>query len=192
MPDPAKVLGFAAFSGVGKTSLLKRLIPLLRQQGLRIGLIKLSHHHFEVDVPGKDSYELRQAGAEQVLLCSPRRWALITELEQPVEPDLERMLVQLDRAALDLVLVEGFRHAPFSKIELHRPSLGHPLLYPQDPNIIAIASDVPLSKPASSAEPARPDIPQLGLNQPQQILAFILHWMRTEQTLDVEPDGGEP
>jgi molybdopterin-guanine dinucleotide biosynthesis protein B len=174
----AKVLGFAAFSGVGKTSLLKQLIPLLRRQGLRIGLVKLSHHPVEVDVPGKDSYELRQAGAEQVLLCSPRRWALMTELEQPAEPDLEQMLAHLDRAALDLVLVEGFRHLAFSKIELHRPSLGHPLLYPQDPSIIAIASDAHHAAPT----PAALTPPQLDLNQPEQILAFILDWIAIPHT----------
>ncbi|MBF0256816.1 MAG: molybdopterin-guanine dinucleotide biosynthesis protein B [Gammaproteobacteria bacterium] len=169
LPADVRVLGFAAFSGVGKTSLLKRLIPLLREASLRIGLIKLSHHRFEVDVPGKDSYELRQAGAEQVLLCSSQRWALMTELAQPAEPELAQMLTHLDRDALDLVLVEGFRHEAFAKIELHRPSLGHPLLYPQDPHIIALACDLPL-----------PDcpLPQLDLNQPEQVRDFILDRMR--------------
>jgi molybdopterin-guanine dinucleotide biosynthesis protein B len=167
--EGVRVLGFAAFSGVGKTRLLKRLIPLLIARGLRLGLVKLSHHHFEVDVPGKDSYELRQAGAAQVLLTSSRRWALMTDLAEPVEPDLQASLARMDLDALDLVLVEGFRHEAFPKIELHRPVLGHPLLYPADPEVIALACDAPLQADLS--------IPLLDLNEVDGIRDFILCWM---------------
>lgn len=164
-----KVLGLAAYSGVGKTSLLKRLIPWLNGRGLRLGLVKLSHHAFEIDLPGKDSYELRQAGAAQVLLTSPRRWALISELSEPEEPDLAVMVGHLDLERLDLVLVEGFRHQGFAKIELHRPRLGHPLLCDDDPHIIAVAADGPI-------QPAR-SLPVLDLNRTEQVGAFVLDWM---------------
>jgi molybdopterin-guanine dinucleotide biosynthesis adapter protein len=164
-----KVLGLAAYSGVGKTSLLKRLIPWLNGRGLRLGLVKLSHHAFEIDVPGKDSYELRQAGAAQVLLTSPHRWALISELPEPEEPDLAVMLGHLDLERLDLVLVEGFRHQAFPKIELHRPGLGRPLLCDGDAHVIAVATDGPI-------RPRRP-LPLLDLNRPEEIGAFVLDWM---------------
>ncbi|MBF0219172.1 MAG: molybdopterin-guanine dinucleotide biosynthesis protein B [Gammaproteobacteria bacterium] len=168
------LLGFAAYSGVGKTTLLKAIIPQLRQQQLRLGVIKLSHHNFEIDLPGKDSYELRHAGATQILLTSPYRQALITEQPTPCEPQLAAMVAQLDQRQLDLILVEGFRHEPFSKIELYRPSLGKPLLYPNDPHIIAIASDAPLAEDSS--------LPELDLNNSQSIAAFILQWWRARKS----------
>jgi molybdopterin-guanine dinucleotide biosynthesis protein MobB len=166
-----RLLGFAAASGTGKTSLLKSLIPGLRAQGLRLGLIKLTHHDVELDRPGKDSYELRKAGASQVLWAGSERWTLVRDFEQPQEPELDAMLAQFDLEALDLVLVEGLRHGRLPKIEVHRPSLGRPLLYPEDPEIIAIATDRPLSDPASPRK--------LDLNQPQQVLNFILEWLRS-------------
>lgn len=162
------ILGFAAYSGVGKTTLLKGLLPLLRERGLRVGMIKLSHHRFEIDIPGKDSYELRKAGADQVLIASPHRWAMVTEQRVPAEPVLDEMLGRLDQDALDLILVEGFRHEAFPKIELHRPLAGHHLLYPTDPHIIAIAADASL--------PESPPIPLLDLNDPAGIRDFILGW----------------
>lgn len=162
------VLGFAAFSGVGKTTLLKRLIPLLSGQGVRIGMVKLSHHHFDIDIPGKDSYELRQAGAGQVLIASTQRWAMVTERMEPAEPVLDELLAHLDQGGLDLILVEGFRHKAFPKIELHRPSLGHPALYMSDPNILAVAADGPLPEPTN--------LPLLDLNDPAGIAGFIRRW----------------
>nr|VFJ72560.1 MAG: molybdopterin-guanine dinucleotide biosynthesis protein B [Candidatus Kentron sp. FW] len=159
------MVGFIAFSGIGKTTLLVKLIPLLREYGFRIGLIKHCHHGFEIDKPGKDSYKLRQAGANPVLIGSRHRWALMQETPNLDEPILENFLVRFDQDELDLILVEGFKHERFPKIELHRPSMGKPLLYLEDPSVIAIATDDTISE----AVP----IPVLDLNRPDQIAAFI-------------------
>jgi len=160
------VLGFAAYSGTGKTTLLTELIPLLKVKGLRVGVIKHAHHKVEIDKPGKDSYELRRAGAGQVLLATAQRWALMVEEDAGGDPDLQRMLDRLDATVLDLILVEGFRHVPFPKIELHRPALGKPLLFPQDSSIIAVAADAEL--------PADTVLPLLDINDPGAIRDFIL------------------
>lgn len=168
------VLGIAAWSGTGKTTLLVKLLPLLRAQGLRIGMLKHAHHAFDIDHPGKDSYELRKAGAEQMLIASNQRWALM--VESPVSDDvsLTTMLDQLNRNTLDLILVEGFRHEPFPKIELHRTALGKPLLFPEDDSIMAIACDAPLET----------HLPQLDLNAPEAIAAFILNYCAQHNTPD--------
>jgi molybdopterin-guanine dinucleotide biosynthesis protein B len=160
------LLGFAAFSGTGKTTLLTRLIPLLDGAGLRIGLIKHSHHAFEIDYPGKDSYELRKAGASPVMLSSSHRRAIMTEHREIREPSLDEELRHFDQTVVDFILVEGFKRERFPKIELHRPALGRPLLFPEDDSIIAIAADAPL--------PVEPAIPRLDLNDPVQIARFIL------------------
>jgi molybdopterin-guanine dinucleotide biosynthesis protein B len=162
------VLGFAAYSGTGKTTLLKQLIPLLAAQGVRVGVIKHAHHNFDIDKPGKDSYELRQAGARQMLVASSRRWALMVENDTPGDPRLDVLVRRLDPDSIDLVLVEGFKHVAFTRIELHRPALGHPLLYPDDSNIIAVAADVPLDSG---------DLPLLDLNDASAISGFILSWL---------------
>ena len=164
MSAPA-VLGFAAWSGTGKTTLLTRLIPVLRDHGLRVGVVKHAHHTFDVDQPGKDSYELRHAGASRVLVGSRVRWALMVERDAEDEPELAELLANMPSADLDLVLVEGFKHERFAKIELHRPSLGRPLLHPGDDSIIAVASDVALEPP--------PPVPQLDLNDIDALAAFI-------------------
>ncbi len=160
------VLGFSAFSGVGKTTLLCQIIPLLKQQGVRVGLIKHGHHNFDVDVPGKDSHRLRQAGASPVMIVSKHRRAIITEINSEQEPRLDDQLKFLDQSELDLVLVEGFKSEKFPKIELYRAELNHPLLYPNDPNIIAVASDYALDIPAY--------LTLLDINQPEQVVAFIV------------------
>lgn len=160
------VLGFVAASGTGKTTLLTQLIPVLKQNGLRIGLIKHSHHDFEIDRPGKDSFRLREAGASPVMLVSRFRRAIISEFVPEKEPRLDDQLKQLDQSELDLILVEGFKAEKFPKIELYRASLARPLFYPNDPDIIAIATDTVLETPAHLA--------QLELNRPEMIAAFIL------------------
>jgi len=158
------VLGFAAFSGTGKTTLLTQLIPVLKRQGVRIGVIKHSHHDIELDQPGKDSHRLRMAGATSVMLVSVHRRTVFTELDaQPLS--LADQIASLPTHTLDLVLVEGFRDEAFPKIELHRPSLGKPLLYPNDGHIIAIATDQTLMKPTP--------LPCLDLNDVEAIAGFI-------------------
>jgi len=159
------VLGFAAYSGTGKTTLLKQLLPLLRERGLRVGMIKHAHHDFDIDTPGKDSYELRKAGASEMLIASGRRWALMVETDKAGDPRLQEMLNRLDQDNLDLVLVEGFKHEAFSKIELHRPSVGKPLIFPDDPNIIAVASDGELSE--------QTNLPLLDINNIQAVAEFV-------------------
>ncbi|MDD1635050.1 MAG: molybdopterin-guanine dinucleotide biosynthesis protein B [Methylococcaceae bacterium NSP1-1] len=161
------ILGFAAFSGTGKTTLLTQTIPVLKHHGVRIGLIKHSHHNFQIDQPGKDSFRLREAGASPVMLVSTHRRAIITEISPEQEPRLDDQLKLLDQSELDLILVEGFKAEQFPKIELHRPSLNKPLLYPNDPNIIAIASDCTLETPDY--------LIQLDINQPEIIADFILN-----------------
>ena len=170
-PDfPLPLLGFAAWSGTGKTTLLKRLLPLLQAEGLRVGMIKHAHHDFDIDHPGKDSYELRKAGARQMLIASARRWALMVENETADDdPVLAELVARLDTAHLDLILVEGFRHEAIPKIELHRRELDRPWLYPEDEHVIAVASDGPA--PGDCA------LPQLDLNQPAVIARFILENM---------------
>ncbi|HCT99869.1 MAG TPA: molybdopterin-guanine dinucleotide biosynthesis protein B [Methylococcaceae bacterium] len=160
------VLGFAAASGTGKTTLLTQLLPLLNQAGLRVGLIKHSHHDFEIDHAGKDSFRLRKAGATPVVLVSKYRRAMIEEFYHQTEPKLAAQVALFSTEQVDLILVEGFRHEAFDKIELHRPCLGQAPLYPHDKQIIAIASDEVLNVPTA--------LPLLNLNQPADIAKFIL------------------
>lgn len=166
---PRPLIGFVAFSGTGKTTLLELLIPLLREHGIRIALLKHAHHEFDIDTPGKDSYRLRKAGANQTMIASAKRWALITENQnEQDDPQLEQLLKQLDPQQFDLLLVEGFKYEPYPKIELHREALGKPLLYPDDPHIIAIACDTPQPQAA---------IPVLNINQPESIRDYIINWL---------------
>lgn len=161
------ILGFAAFSGTGKTTLLKKLLPLLRERGVRVGMVKHAHHSFEVDQPGKDSFELRKAGAAQVLIASRSRWALMVERPREKDPVLDEVLLELDQAALDLILVEGFKQERFPKIELRRAALKRPLLYPNDDTIIAVATDLPQTLDTG--------LPVLDLNQPAMIADFVIN-----------------
>jgi molybdopterin-guanine dinucleotide biosynthesis protein B len=164
---PLPLVGFVAYSGTGKTTLLEKVIPELRAMHLRIGLIKHAHHDFDIDIPGKDSWRLRQAGATQVMVASRKRWALITEHDLTRdEPNLQELLRQLDTTLLDLVLVEGFKHEPFPKIELRRSELERPEIHPEDPHVIAVAHDAP--------EHYHCPLPLLDINQPRQIARFIV------------------
>ncbi|WP_442879941.1 molybdopterin-guanine dinucleotide biosynthesis protein B [Aeromonas sp.] len=142
MDNPLPLLGFVAWSGTGKTTLLEQLIPLLTRRGLRLGVLKHTHHQFDMDKPGKDSYRLRKAGAGQVMAASSLRHALIRETPEG-EPSFADLLASFDWSRLDLLLIEGFKHEHFPKIELHRAALGRPLMYPTDPDVIALVSDEP-------------------------------------------------
>ena len=134
-----KVIGLAGWSGAGKTTLLARLIPLFLRRGLRVSVIKHAHHNFDVDVPGKDSWVHRQSGATEVLVSSTRRWALMHELRGAEEPRLPELLAKMSK--VDLVIVEGFKREPHRKIEVHRAANQKPLLFPEDPGIVGIATD---------------------------------------------------
>ena len=166
------ILGFSAYSGTGKTTLLTQVIPLLQAEGLRLAIIKHAHHEFDVDQAGKDSYKLRHAGARQMLISSSKRWALMTELgAADSELSLTQLLAQIDQANTDLILVEGFKRESFLKIELHRPSLGLPLMCSSDSNIIALATDAEVS--------ALPEgLPCLNLNQAAEIAEFIRQYFQ--------------
>ncbi|MGY3079834.1 molybdopterin-guanine dinucleotide biosynthesis protein B [Bradyrhizobium sp. LM6.10] len=139
-----KVIGLAGWSGAGKTTLLTRLIPHFNAQGLRVSVIKHAHHQFDVDVPGKDSWRHREAGAAEVLVASSNRWVLMHELRGAAEPRLPELLSKL--SAVDLVVVEGFKREPHRKIEVHRAANDKPLLFPDDPGIFGIAADVAIEK----------------------------------------------
>lgn len=170
---PLPMLGFCAWSGTGKTTLLGQLIPLLRAQGLRIGVIKHAHHGFDLDRPGKDSWTLRKAGSVQTIVASRRRVACILERgEDADEPSLEELIGIVDPQRLDLLLVEGFKQAVFPKIELHRPSMGRPLLCGRMPQIIAVASDTPINLP-------RP-LPLLDLNDHRALCRFVTDYCNDE------------
>jgi molybdopterin-guanine dinucleotide biosynthesis protein B len=158
----AKVFGFAGFSGSGKTTLIEQLMPRLVAAGLRVSLIKHAHHAFDIDKPGKDSYRHREAGASEVLVTSDRRWVLMHELRDEAEPTLDEHIARF--SPCHLVLVEGFKRAAIPKLEVHRPAFGRPLLHPEDANIVAIASDGPVTT----------GLPVLDLNQPAGIAEFII------------------
>lgn len=168
------VFGFAGWSGSGKTTLIERLIPLLVDRGLRVSLIKHAHHAFDVDRPGKDSWRHRQAGATEVLLASDRRWALMHELRGATEPGLDDLLARL--SPCDLVLVEGYKREALPKLEVHRPALGKPLLHPDDPHIVAVATDRRLDI----------GLPQLDLDDVRAVASFVLHQVGLQPAVAME------
>ena len=161
------LLAISAWSGTGKTTLLKKLIPALCARGLRPGLIKHSHHNMDIDTPGKDSYELRKAGAAQTMVASPQRWALMTETPDEAPLNLAYLVSQMDHSTLDLVLVEGFKHEAVPKILLFRSDAGHDLSELMlDEHVIAVASDVAVEL----------EVPVLDLNDVDGIAQFIVAW----------------
>jgi molybdopterin-guanine dinucleotide biosynthesis adapter protein len=137
-----RVIGLAGWSGSGKTTLITRVIPVLVARGLKVSTIKHAHHAFDIDRPGKDSWQHREAGACEVVVASSRRWAIVHELRDEPEPPLEALLVKLGPA--DLVIIEGFKRHAHPKLEIYRAAVGKPLIYPQDDCVVAIASDAPL------------------------------------------------
>jgi molybdopterin-guanine dinucleotide biosynthesis protein B len=157
-----RILGLAGWSGSGKTTLLVRLIPELRRRGLTVSTLKHAHHAFDVDQPGKDSYEHRQAGASEVMVASAARWALMREHRGAPEPSLAELLPRF--APVDLVLVEGFKRDRHPKLEVYRPSLGKPLLCREDRMIRGVATDVPV--------PGLP-VPRLALDDAPAVAAFV-------------------
>ncbi|POT54922.1 molybdopterin-guanine dinucleotide biosynthesis protein B [Citrobacter amalonaticus] len=162
------LLAIAAWSGTGKTTLLRKLIPDLCARGVRPGLIKHTHHDMDVDKPGKDSYELRKAGAAQTLVASQQRWALMTETPEEPELDLAYLVSRMDATKLDMVLVEGFKHEPIAKILLFRQGCGHSVdELTIDEHVVAVASDISLSV----------DVPVLDINDVPQIAEFVLRWL---------------
>ncbi|CAG9408173.1 molybdopterin-guanine dinucleotide biosynthesis protein MobB [Providencia alcalifaciens] len=165
------LLGITAYSGTGKTTLLKKVIPLLRQRHVRVGLIKHTHHDMEIDTPGKDSYELRKAGADQTLVASNQRWALMTETPECNEMDLSYLASRFDPASLDLILVEGFKSESIDKIALFRSDVGKPLNGLIDEYVVAVASD----------EIIDTDVPQLDINNPEQVADYIVSWWQKSQ-----------
>ncbi|CAH1550345.1 bifunctional molybdopterin-guanine dinucleotide biosynthesis adaptor protein MobB/molybdopterin molybdotransferase MoeA [Vibrio rotiferianus] len=162
------ILGFAAYSGTGKTTLLEALLPKLTEAGLRIGMLKHAHHNFDVDQPGKDSHRLRKAGASQMLISSRNRFALMTETPES-ESEFDYLLTRFDEDKLDVVLVEGCKNIAFPKIELHREDVGKPWLHPNDDNIIAIASD---SSELDS------ELPQMNINDLEAIAQFVIEYVQ--------------
>jgi len=162
-----KVIGLAGWSGAGKTTLLSRIIPHFRQTGLRVSVIKHAHHSFDVDVPGKDSWVHRQSGAEEVLVSSGVRWALMHELRGAAEPGLPELLKKMSR--VDLVVVEGFKSEPHRKIEVHRAANGKPLLFTGDPAIAGIASDVAVETSLPTAH--LDDIPAIAAMMQRSAIA---------------------
>lgn len=160
-----KVFGFAGYSGSGKTTLIEKLIPRFAARGLRVSLIKHTHHNFDVDQPGKDSWRHRQAGASEVLLTCDSRWVLMHELRGAAEPTLEEQLAVL--SPCDLVLVEGFKQTPISKLEIHRPAHGRPPIWPENPSVVAVATNEKIDCP----------LPTLDLDDPAAIADFILNYL---------------
>ncbi|KGQ38712.1 molybdopterin-guanine dinucleotide biosynthesis protein B [Gallibacterium anatis] len=160
------MLGITGYSGTGKTTLLEKLLPLLAARGIRTAVIKHTHHNVQLDKPGKDSWRMQQAGAKQVIMTCDQRWALMTET--PALVSLDYLAAQFDPQSVDLILVEGFKQEPIAKILLHRQQLEKPL--PEiDTYTIALALDYRLSLSAT-------DVPQLDINQPQQIADFIVKY----------------
>ncbi len=175
-----KIFGFAGYSGSGKTTMIEQIIPRLVLEGVRVSLIKHAHHDFDIDRPGKDSYRHREAGATEVLVSSGSRWVLMRELRGEPEPTLAEQLRRF--SPCDLVIVEGFKKEPYPKIEIHRQATGKPLLYPDDPTVVAVATDEAL--PTA--------LPQFGLEDYDAIAAFVLEHTGLSRRADGAASSARP
>jgi molybdopterin-guanine dinucleotide biosynthesis protein B len=162
-----KVVGFAGYSGSGKTHLVEQVIPALKLRGLRVSVVKHAHHDFDIDHPGKDSWRHREAGAFEVVVASDRRLALIREFEQPAELSVHHLLAEL-YDGVDWVLVEGFKNSNLLKVEVWRADAGRPARYPDDDFIVAIATDSPERLPQETLRPV------LDLNQPDAVAQWLV------------------
>lgn len=158
-----RIFGLAGWSGSGKTTLVVRLLPEFARRGVKVSTVKHAHHSFDVDQPGKDSWEHRKAGAVEVMVASANRWALMHEHRGAPEPALDALIRRM--APVDLILVEGFKREALPKLEVYRPALGKPLLCREDPHIVAVASDAPVDGIA---------VPLLALEDTAAIAAFIV------------------
>lgn len=158
-----KIFGLVGWSGSGKTTLMTDLVPVLIRRGISVSTIKHTHHDIEIDKPGKDSFRHREAGATEVVITSPKRWALVHELRDTQEPDMDHLTQRM--GPVDLILVEGFKSHPFPKLEVNRPANGKPPLAPADPTIVAVASDT---------EMAGVKVPVLPLSDIETIATFIV------------------
>lgn len=157
-----KVFGIAGYSGSGKTTLIEQLIPRLTAHGLKVSVIKHAHHSFDIDRPGKDSWRHREAGASEVMLTGGERWALLHESRGAPEPSLEEYLSHF--SPCDLILVEGFKHEAVPKLEVHRPANGKPPLWPENPHVVAVATDASV----------KTHLPVLDLNDVDAIATFVI------------------
>jgi molybdopterin-guanine dinucleotide biosynthesis protein B len=158
-----RIIGLAGWSGSGKTTLLIKLLPELVRRGVTVSTMKHAHHGFDIDQPGKDSFEHRRAGATEVMVGSSRRWALMHELNRGPEPGPMDLVKHM--TPVDLLIIEGFRAYPHDKLEVHRPSLGHPLICERDPHVVAVASDAPVPGVA---------LPRIDLNDVPAVADFML------------------
>lgn len=167
-----QTLGVSGWSGCGKTTLIVALIPRLRVRGLTVSTLKHAHHDVDLDTPGKDTWRHREAGAQEVILATSHRWVLLHELRQQPEPSLTELLTHLQ--PVDLVLVEGWKGGAYPKLEIWRPmDRGQPPRFPDDPTVIAVASDPPLDP----ARYGRPTLPALPLNDVEAVTDFIAQWL---------------
>ena len=157
-----KIFGFAGYSGSGKTTLIEKLIPVFNEAGLTVSIIKHAHHDFDIDQPGKDSYRHRKAGAREVLIASDKRWALMHEMHDEQQQSVSEHVKRL--SPCDFLFIEGYKNEPIPKLEIHRGEA--PLLYPADPNIVAVAG----------FEKQETDLPQFDLNDTESIALFIMQY----------------
>ncbi len=166
-----KLIGFAAYSGTGKTTLIKNVVMILKKSNYRVSVIKHAHHNFDIDQPGKDSYEIRKSGAENMLISSENRWALMHENMNNDELTLINLINLLEKIKYDLILVEGFKAESFPKIELYRKEVSkdRELLSSSDKNIVAIATEQKTKLETS--------LPVLDINNPQNIADFIINFL---------------
>ncbi len=162
MPYTGPVFGVAGWSGSGKTTLIEKMLPLLTARGLRVATVKHTHKDFDFDKPGKDSWRHRQAGADEVMIAAPKQWTLVHQVQDHAETGLAHLLSRM--SVSDLVLVEGFKREAIPKLEVHRAVLGKSLIAPEDPHIVAIASDAPVATA----------LPCFDLNDAVAIAAFVV------------------